>query len=240
MSTTWFRGGVKKHFLGHRKLQRDRRSAAMLPWLRQEYVLTHEEGLSLSDDDALALVRICLTPRSRRGNLEQGIKQCWSRKSCHIGRRSQFWQEGRRQLGWRRGQCGAQIPKLNLYRRSMSLSRFCIFFKRTLMKILRLGFLWRMKGKLGRKWRRLSLEKMRLYIQSMAKGDLEVKRAEPKSNQSALHVAAMTTPLQRQSQQWWWRRTVEDFKSHWKERIRVAKPKWLWYHVNVWLIHRTI
>ena len=27
----------------------------------------------------------------------------------------------------------------------------------------------------------------------MAKGDLEVKRAEPKSNQSALHVAAMRT-----------------------------------------------
>ena len=36
--------------------------------------LTHEEGLSLSDDAALALVRICLTPRSRRGNLEQGTK----------------------------------------------------------------------------------------------------------------------------------------------------------------------
>ena len=34
---------------------------------------------------------------------------------------------------------------------------------------------------------------MRLYVQSMAKGDLEVKRAEPKSNQSALHVAAMRT-----------------------------------------------
>ena len=74
MSTTWFRGGVKKHFLGHRKLQRDRRSAAMLPWLQREYVLTHEEGLSLSDDTALALVRICLTPRSGRGNLEQGTK----------------------------------------------------------------------------------------------------------------------------------------------------------------------
>ena len=46
----------------------------MLPWLRQEYVLTHEEGFSLSDDASLALVRICLTPRSRRGNLEQGTK----------------------------------------------------------------------------------------------------------------------------------------------------------------------
>ena len=34
---------------------------------------------------------------------------------------------------------------------------------------------------------------MRLYVQSMAKGDLEVKRAELNSNQSALHVAAMTT-----------------------------------------------
>ena len=34
---------------------------------------------------------------------------------------------------------------------------------------------------------------MRLYIQTMAKGDLEVKRAEPKSNQSAPHAAAMET-----------------------------------------------
>ena len=37
------------------------------------------------------------------------------------------------------------------------------------------------------------MEKVRLYIQSMAKDDLEVKRVESKSNQSALHVAAMMT-----------------------------------------------
>ena len=37
------------------------------------------------------------------------------------------------------------------------------------------------------------LEKVRLYVPSIAKGDLEVKRVESKSNQSALHVAAMTT-----------------------------------------------
>ena len=37
------------------------------------------------------------------------------------------------------------------------------------------------------------MEKMRLYIQSMTKGDLEVKRAESKSNQSAPLVAAMET-----------------------------------------------
>ena len=36
---------------------------------------------------------------------------------------------------------------------------------------------------------------MRLYVQSMAKGDLEVKRKEPKSNQSSLPAAVMeTTP----------------------------------------------
>ena len=36
---------------------------------------------------------------------------------------------------------------------------------------------------------------MRLYVQRMANDDLEVKRVEPKSNQSAPHVAAMeTTP----------------------------------------------
>ena len=36
---------------------------------------------------------------------------------------------------------------------------------------------------------------MRLYVQSMANNDLEVKRVEPNSNQSALHVAVMTTAL---------------------------------------------
>ena len=34
---------------------------------------------------------------------------------------------------------------------------------------------------------------MRLYVQSMVKDDLEVKRVEPNSNQSSLHVAAMMT-----------------------------------------------
>ena len=139
MSTIWFEGGVKKHFLGHRKLQRDRRSAAMLPWLRREYVLTHEERLSLSDDTALALVRICLTPRSRRGNLEQGTKTMlkpeesphWAKEPilaqraagrvATLGRRSQFWREGRQQLGWRRCQCGTQIRKVNLCRRLIGL-----------------------------------------------------------------------------------------------------------------------
>ena len=37
------------------------------------------------------------------------------------------------------------------------------------------------------------MERERLYVQNMAKDDLEVKRVEPKSNQSALHVAAMAT-----------------------------------------------
>ena len=39
------------------------------------------------------------------------------------------------------------------------------------------------------------MENVRLYVQSMAKDDLEVKRVEPKSNQSALHMAPMTTAL---------------------------------------------
>ena len=34
---------------------------------------------------------------------------------------------------------------------------------------------------------------MRLYVQSMTKDDLEVKRVEPKSNQSAPPAAAMKT-----------------------------------------------
>ena len=37
------------------------------------------------------------------------------------------------------------------------------------------------------------MEKVRLYVQSMAKGDFEVKRKEPKSNQSAPPAAAMET-----------------------------------------------
>ena len=37
------------------------------------------------------------------------------------------------------------------------------------------------------------LEKVRLYVQNMAKGDLEVKRVEPNSNQSTMHVAVMET-----------------------------------------------
>ena len=37
------------------------------------------------------------------------------------------------------------------------------------------------------------MEKVRLYVQSMAKDDLEVKRKEPKSNQSALPAAVMET-----------------------------------------------
>ena len=35
------------------------------------------------------------------------------------------------------------------------------------------------------------LKKVRLYVQSMTKGDLKVKRVEPKSSQSAPNVAAM-------------------------------------------------
>ena len=37
------------------------------------------------------------------------------------------------------------------------------------------------------------LEKVRFYVKSMAKGFLEVKRMERKSNQSAPHVAAIGT-----------------------------------------------
>ena len=46
------------------------------------------------------------------------------------------------------------------------------------------------KGKIVKKMKE---ENVRLYVQSMAKDDLEVKRVESKSNQSALNVAAMTT-----------------------------------------------
>jgi len=55
------------------------------------------------------------------------------------------------------------------------------------------------EGKIGKKMKEtmlvegksIVLENVRLYVQSMAKGDFEVKRVEPKSNQSAPHVAVI-------------------------------------------------
>ena len=105
-------------------------------------------------------------PKSRRGkprarekdNVEAGrvatlgeganFGEKGNRKSRHIRRRSQFWREGRRRFGWRRGQCGAQILKVNLCRRLIAFLRFCIFSMRMLMIILRLGFL--NEGKIGK------------------------------------------------------------------------------------------
>ena len=43
------------------------------------------------------------------------------------------------------------------------------------------------------KGKSILLKKVRLYVQSMAKGDLEAKRVEAKSNQLVLPVAAMET-----------------------------------------------
>ena len=64
------------------------------------------------------------------------------------------------------------------------------------------------EGQIGKKMKEtildegksIVLEKVRLYVQSMTKCDLEVKRVKPKSNQSTLHVAVMETTLRRQSQ----------------------------------------
>jgi len=57
------------------------------------------------------------------------------------------------------------------------------------------------EGKIGKKMKETMLvegksfvlEKVILYVQSMAMGDLEVKRVELKSNQLAPHVAVMET-----------------------------------------------
>ena len=57
------------------------------------------------------------------------------------------------------------------------------------------------EGKIGKKMKETMLvegksivfEKVRLYVQCMAKGNLEVKRVEKKSNQLAPHVAVMET-----------------------------------------------
>ena len=57
------------------------------------------------------------------------------------------------------------------------------------------------EGKIGKKIKEtilvegksIGLEKVRLYVQSIANDDLEVKRVEPRSNQSTLHVAVMAT-----------------------------------------------
>ena len=52
-----------------------------------------------------------------------------------------------------------------------------------------------MKDVMLAKGKSIVLEKVRLYVhvQSMTKGDLGVNRVEPKSNQSAPHLAAMET-----------------------------------------------
>ena len=130
--------------------------------------LTHVKGLSLSDNAALALVRICLTSRTRRGNQEQGTKTMLKPEESPQWRRSQFGREGpleesphwakepilaRRAAAtwlvkrsvWHPNSKGKSLHKIdgliNLCIRSMGLSRFCIFPKRMLTKILRLGFL---------------------------------------------------------------------------------------------------
>ena len=70
------------------------------------------------------------------------------------------------------------------------------------------------------------LKNVRLYVQSMAKDDLEVKRVEPKSNQSTLHVAAMTTAPAASKPAV----VVEKSSRRYQKplRIWVAKPKWLY------------
>ena len=90
------------------------------------------------------------------------------------------------------------------------------------------------EGLIGKKMRKamlaneksIVLEKVRLYVQSMAKGDLEVKWVEPKSNQSAPHMAAMEiapaaskpTPVVEKNNR--------GFKRH-EKRIGIVKPKGL-------------
>ena len=55
---------------------------------------------------------------------------------------------------------------------------------------------------------------MRLYIQSMAKGDLEVKRVEPKSNQSTPPAAAMKTAPTASKPAGVVEKKIRGFKSH--------------------------
>ena len=77
------------------------------------------------------------------------------------------------------------------------------------------------EGKIGKKMKEtmlvegklIVLDKVRLYVQSMAKGDLEVKRVEPKSNQSPPLAAAMAIAPAVLKLAWWWRKIVEDSKA---------------------------
>ena len=79
-------------------MKRNRRSVTMLPWLRREYV-THEEGSSLSNDAALALVIIFQTQEIEGGNLEQETKTMlkpeespqWTKKSILVRREAANW-----------------------------------------------------------------------------------------------------------------------------------------------------
>ena len=69
----------------------------------------------------------------------------------------------------------------------------------------------KMKEAILAKGKPIVLENVRLYVQSMAKGDLEAKRVEPKSNQSNHQSPYVVregshTIENRKSPQLWWRR----------------------------------
>ena len=150
-------------------------------------------------------------------------------------------------LGWWRGQCGALIPKVNLYRRSMAYWDSVYFRRENADEDPEIRVSVTDEGLIGKKMREtmlakgkpIVLEKVRLYVQSMAKGDLLVKREKLKSNQLAPLVAAMQTAPAASKSSVVVRKSNRGFKSHWKEWIWVVKPKGLWYHENVSLIHHS-
>ena len=196
MSTTWFGRGVEKHFLGHRNLQRDRCLVAMLPWLQREYVLIHEEGSSLSDDVALTPVRICLTqealPRPRdKDNVEAG-RVATVGEGANLARRVAATWLTKRPV-WHPNSKGKSLQKVD------GLIKILYIFEENADEDPKIRVSVKDEGLIGKKMREtmlakgkpIVLEKVRLYVQSMANGDLEIKRVELKSNQSAPHIVAM-------------------------------------------------
>ena len=167
--------------------------------------LTHEEGSSLNDNAVLSLARICLTQEVEGGNLEQGTMlkpeelPHWVKGPILARRAAATW------LAKRPVRCpdfkGKSLQMVDRFLEILYIfdgnahedSEVRVFVKDEWLIGKKMREAMLAKGKL------IMLEKVRLYVQSMTKGDLEVKKVEPKSNQSASFAAAMATAPRCQS-----------------------------------------
>ena len=138
-------------------------------------------------------------PRSRKGNLEQETKTMlkpeespqWAKEPILARRKAATWLAKRPVR--HPDSKGKSMQKVD------GLIKIQYIFEENADEDLEMRVFVKDEGLIGKKIREammakgkpIVLENVRLYVQSMAKGDLEVKRVEPKSNQSAPLAAAM-------------------------------------------------